>query len=234
MRHLVDERFAALTSWPSWESFAEGLARFPSLSPANVLLVQAQHPTATWLNSHRGWQVLERQPVARGIALLIPSIRHKRENGQTMWDGGRPIVESIRQRPTTVFDYSSTAGAHIPEPWDAPQHLPREGFMDDLRAAAAAVGYSVESRRDLAAAHRRVFTLIHGQDDRQKALHLAQQLGEVTCGEEGADLFAYALCMSNGMHVRVPDLPDDPQRAVVAARRGLHRVLQRTRFRHQR
>lgn len=233
MQHVVDERFASLSDPAQWTVFCEGLARFPHLSPANVLLVQDQHPAATRLNTHRGWEMRERAPISRGIAVLVPTVRYKRVDGKTVWDGGRPVMEEIRQRPSTVFDYTSTAGAFLPLPWEEQQLDPRDGFMDDLRAAAAAIGYAVEGRRDGAPIERRVFALIHGQDDRTKALTLARDLGAAAGGTVGAELFAYALCMSNGMAVPAPAVPDDPQRTVASARSALRRVLQRTRFRNQ-
>lgn len=233
MQQLVDERFSALAGAEQWVSFCAGLARFPHMSPANVLLIQDQHPAATRLNTHRGWEMLERAPVERGIAVLVPTVRYKRVNGKTVWDGGLPVMEEIRQRPSTVFDYASTAGTFLPRPWEEAQHDPRDGFMDDLRAAAAAIGYAVEARREGAPRERRVFALIHGQDERTKALSLAHNLGAAAGGVVGAGLFAYALCMSNGMKVEEPVVPEDPQGAVLAARTGLRRVLQRTRFRNQ-
>ena len=234
MQQLVDSKFSQLADPHSWALFADGLSRFPHLSPANVLLVLDQHPTATRLDTHRGWLAHERVPIERGIAVLIPSVRYKRVDGKTVWDGGRPVMEEVRQRPATLFDYTSTAGAVTPAPWEERQDMPREGFLDDLRAAAAAIGYSVENRRDAAPRERRVFALIHGHDDRTKVLSLAHDLGTAASGIEGADLFAYALCMSNGMSVPALPVPADPQRTVTSARTGLRRVLQRTRFRNQR
>lgn len=233
MRQFVDDSYARVTTGPAWEQFAEGLARFPQMSPANVLLVLGQHPSATRLNTHHGWQLLERTPLERGISVFIPTIRHKRVNGRTVWDGGRPVMEEVRHRPATVFDYTSTAGAHVPAPWEVRQDQPLDGFLDDLRAAAAAIGYSVESRRDAAPGYRRVFALIHGQDEREKVVGLAGQLGAAAGGSAGAELFAYALCASNGMQVPVPALPAAPHEAIASAHAGLRRVLQRTSFRNQ-
>lgn len=232
MTALVEDRFARLDDPAQWAGYADGLARFPQLSPANILLVLDQHPSATRLLTHRGWLALERTPIERGIAVLIPSVRYKRVNGRTVWDGGRPVIEETRQRPATLFDYSSTAGAHVPTPWTEREVEPRAGFLDDLRAAAAAIGYSVEARRDAAPGERRVFSLIHGQDTRTKALGLARDLGSAAGGAAGADLFAYALCMANGMEVPAPAVPANPQQAVSSARSGLRRVLQRTEFRN--
>lgn len=232
MHELVGSRFAALSAPTSWDTFARALARFPQLSPANILLVLDQHPEATRLNTHRGWLALERTPIERGIAVLIPSVRHKRVDGRTVWDGGRPVVEEVRHRPATVFDYTSTAGAHQPVPWQTRSPQPLDGFLDDLRAAAAAIGYAVEARRDAAPAQRRVFALIHGQDDRARVHGLARDLGAAAGGVVGADLFAFALCMANGMDVPVPAVPTDPQAAAASARSGLRRILQRTGFRN--
>lgn len=234
MQELVESRFTELDTQAGWEAYLDGLARFPHLSPANILLVLAQHPGATRLNTHRGWLALERTPIERGIAVLIPTLRHKRVDGRVLRDGGRPVMEEVRQRPATVFDYTSTAGTYLPVAWEERQDAPRDGFLDDLRAAAAAIGYSVESRRDNAPLERRVFALIHGQSDRQKTMTLARALGAAAGGNAGADLFAYAMCMSNGMSVPAPARPDDPHLAVTSARAGLRRVLQRITFRNQR
>ena len=234
MLRLVHARLAELGSADAWGQYVSGLARFPQLSPANVLLVLEQHPDATWLSTHRGWGSLERTPIERGIAVLIPTIRHRRVDGRTVWDGGRPVVDEVRHRPATVFDYSSTAGAHIPPLWDEPTRDPQDGFVDDLRAAAAAVGYAVEARRDEAPAGRRVIALIHGHSERQRALKLAHELGEAAGARDGAALFAYALCTANGMDVTAPAQPADPVPIVTAASSALRRILQRTGFRNMR
>ncbi|SDH33472.1 hypothetical protein [Microbacterium sp. 77mftsu3.1] len=232
MTALVASETARLAEPAAWAAFAAGLAKFPTLSPANVLLVLDQHPLARRIDSHFGWGCLQRTPVERGIAILRPSVLYKRVNGLTVWDGGRPVVEEVRHRPATVFDYSQTAGAVMETPWTIAQIEPRDGFIDDMRAAAAAIGYAVESRRDEAPAQRRVFALIHGQDDRTKAMRLARDLGRAAGGEAGADLFAYALCTANGMDVPVPPLPVDPEVAAAAASSGLRRVLRRVEFRN--
>lgn len=217
-----------------WTRFARGLALFPHLSPANVLLILHQHPDATWVATHHGWGALERVPVERGIAVLIPAVRYRRIHGRTVWDGGRPVVDEVRHRPATVWDYTSTAGQHIPPLWEEPSDDPLDGFIDDLRAAAAAVGYAVEARRDEAPASRRVLALIHGQSDRDKATKLARDLGRAAGAREGADLFAYALCAANGMLVPRPQVPEDPQAVAVAASSALRRILRRTTFRWMR
>jgi hypothetical protein len=232
MQLLAEKRFAELDDPDAWAEFADGLARFPRLSPANVFLVLDQYPGATWLASHRTWASVQRTPVERGIAVLAPSMRQKRVNGRAVWDGGRPVVEEVRHRPATVFDYTSTAGHILERPWSQPSPTPPEGLIDDLRAAAAAIGYAVESRLAEAPAERRVFALIHGQSDADKAQRLAHDLGAAAGGIAGAELFAYALCTANGFEVPRPAKPVDPRAAARSARSGLQRVLQRTSFRN--
>lgn len=232
MQQLVDARLTALGTLAGWEAYLSGVARFPHLSPANILLVLDQHPTATRLSSHRGWANVQRVPVERGIAVLAPSLRQRRRGGHPLWDGGRPVQDEVRHRPTTVFDYSSTAGAHLEPVWDERADSPREGFVDDLRAAAAAIGFAVEARRTEVQDGRLVLALIHGQTEQQRARKLARDLGVAAAGEDGADVFAYALGMANGMLMPPPPIPADPLAAVASARTGLHRVLQRTTFRN--
>jgi len=234
MLDVVDARLSALGHTDRWAEFAAGLARFPHLSPANVTLIQDQQPDATWVATHHGWGTRERVPVERGIAVLIPTIRYRRVDGRTVWDGGRPVVDEVRHRPATVWDYTSTAGSHIPPLWEQPSLDPLDGFIDDLRAAAAAVGYAVEARRDEAPAHRRVLALIHGQTDRDKALKLARDLGRAAGAGDGTDLFAYALCAANGMDAPAPTVPADPQATTAAASIALRRILRRTTFRWMR
>jgi hypothetical protein len=223
-----------MSSWhepDAWTRYLDGLARFPRLSPANILLVLDQQPHATWLSTHRGWQAQQRRTIERGIAVLTPSMRVKRENGRPVWDGGRLVVEEAWHRPATMFDYTATSGAQLERPWSKLSEGAPVGFVDDLRAAAAALGYAVESRRDAAPTSRRVLTLIHGQSEEQKAWGLARALGAVASGSVGADVFAYALCHGSGFATPAPAVPQDPAAAVSAARAGLQRVLLRTSFR---
>lgn len=215
-----------------WSRFVSAFGRFPQMSPANIALILDQQPAATRLRTHRGWLAVERTPIERGIAVLTASMRYKRVAGRTVWDGGRPVLEEVRHRPSTVFDYSSTAGTHLPERWSELTEDPPEGFIDDLRAAAAALGYSVESRRDAAAPSRRVFALIHGHSDREKALSLALQVGVAAGGPAGAELFSYVLCSANGLSVEQPVVSVARREAVHSARSGLRRVMQRTGFRN--
>lgn len=233
MLDCAHTRLASLDDPGSWAELASGFARFPRMSPGNIALILDQHPAATWVASHHVWGSHQRVPVERGIAVLIPTIRYRRLNGKTVWDGGKPVVDEIRHRPATVWDYTSTAGARVPPLWEEPGG-PREGFLDDLRAAAAAVGFAVEHRRDEAPAGRRVLAIIHGQDDRQRAVKLATDLGAAAGARTGAELFAYALCAANGMAMTVPGAPGDPQTAVTDASVALRRILQRTTFRWMR
>lgn len=231
MQDVVADGLSRLDDPTSWDAYLSVLARFPRMSPANLLLILDQHPHATWLSTHRGWQAQQRRTIDRGIAVLAPSMRVKRENGHPVWDGGRIVVEEAWHRPATLFDYTATSGAHLERPWTVRSTAVPDGFVDDLRAAAASIGYAVENRRDAAPVGRRVLALIHGMSEADKARALARDLGAVAGGGAGAELFAYALCMGSGFDVPAPHLPADPVAAVMSARAGLQRILVRTTFR---
>ncbi len=234
MQQAIDARMSRLSDPLVWGEFIQTWARFPHLSPENICLILDQQPHATWLNTHRSWGARERTPIQRGIAVIFASVRQLPQGVIPRWDGGRPITSEVRHRPGTLFDYTATAGAPLEPVWTEAQNEPREGFLDDLRAAAATIGYAVEARRDEAPEWRRVFALIHGQTERQKTVRLAHQLGAAAGGEAGAELFAYTLMTVNGMTVTAPQVPADPHAAVASARAGLRRILQRTTFRNYR
>lgn len=228
MQQAVNDGASAIAQ--NWTSFSRTLARFPWLSPANILLVMAQHPEARLLASRRRWMSAERVALQRGIAVLAPVLRHSSNpDGSKLWRNGRPVVEATRHRPASVFEYAATAGAPVVLPWERLSGAPRPGFVNDLVAAAGALGFAVEVRAG-ASDKRRVLSLGEEPTDAGSVRALARAVGVAAGAGEGADLFAFALCQANGLVAPMPALPEAPWPAVVACRRALREVLGSTRF----
>ena len=165
----------ALASSDEWMQMLRVAARFPTYSPSNVLLINAQHPSATRVAGFRTWTQLGRHVVKgeKGIAILAPCTYGPRttpaENAPpasalASADTGadRPGPGEADQAPRRVlagfrivhvFDVSQTDGKPLPDVTPAllqgagPAHL-----WDTLAGLTGDAGYRVE-RGDCAGAN---------------------------------------------------------------------------------
>ena len=111
---LVDE-VERLTSSAEWLDYLRFMARFPSRSARNNLLIRAQCPVATAVLGYRQWEALGRH-VRRGehgLRIFAPLARRiERDNPET---GETEVARLIGGfRLVAVFDVSQTDGDPLP------------------------------------------------------------------------------------------------------------------------
>lgn len=98
----------------------EVMARFPTYSFRNVLLILAQRPDAQHIAGFRTWKKLGRHVSKgeKGIGIVAPLVKRKAD------DSGNPIAKTADEsnearicgfRVVHVFDISQTEGAELPE-----------------------------------------------------------------------------------------------------------------------
>src|SRR5579864_8029432 len=83
-RASVDGLIKAIESGHNevFSSYLQTMARFPTYSARNVLLIAAQRPTATHLEGVRSWNELGRsvRPGEKGIFIFAPTVGIKNSN----------------------------------------------------------------------------------------------------------------------------------------------------------
>jgi len=117
--------------------FLEVMARFPSCSLLNVMLIAAQRPNATYVAGLHAWRQLGRRVIKgeKGIGILAAvAYRAKQEPGVMANSDNEPSEQSLRQfRLVRVFDISQTEGEDLAE-LDRPQvgPGPRLEMLEDI------------------------------------------------------------------------------------------------------
>lgn len=142
-------------------TYLQTMAKFPTYSARNVLLIAAQRPTATHLEGLRSWNDLGRsvRPGEKGIRIFAPTIGIKPESQGQPQDAAKkpakgkkavtPQKETAHQpetqllgfRAVSVFDISQTGGE--PQP-DSRQTVDVAEKLEKLTAFAQAHGMTIE------------------------------------------------------------------------------------------
>jgi hypothetical protein len=131
-------------------TYLQTMAKFPTYSARNVLLIAAQRPTATHLEGVRSWNDLGRsvRPGEKGIRIFAPTVGIKPESQAQ--DGDKNSRKRKKQEPETqllgfravsVFDISQTGGEALP---DSRQPVDVAENLEKLTAFAQAHGMTVE------------------------------------------------------------------------------------------
>jgi hypothetical protein len=129
-------------------TYLQTMAKFPTYSARNVLLIAAQRPTATHLEGVRSWNDLGRsvRPGEKGIRIFAPAVGIKPESQ----DGDKNTRKRKKQEPETqllgfravsVFDISQTGGEALP---DSRQPVDVADKLEKLAALAQTHGMTVE------------------------------------------------------------------------------------------
>src|SRR5579871_3115416 len=144
-------------------TYLQTMAKFPTYSARNVLLIAAQRPTATHLEGLRSWNELGRsvRPGEKGIYIFAPMIGIK-TNGQNQSQAqdttkksgkGKKAAEPPKepaQQPETqllgfrgvyVFDVSQTGGEPLP---DSRQPVDVAEKLEKLTAFAQSQSMTIE------------------------------------------------------------------------------------------
>src|SRR5579864_9211067 len=153
-RASVDSLAQAIESGRSEALFTylQTMAKFPTYSARNVLLIAAQRPNATHLQGVRSWNELGRsvRPGEKGIRIFAPTVGIKPDSQSQTQDASKTSRKRKKQEPETqllgfravsVFDISQTGGEALPEsrqPVDVAEKL------EKLTAFAQAHGMTIE------------------------------------------------------------------------------------------
>lgn len=187
----------ALVADDAWQRMLDLAAHLPHYSLANVLLIRAQCPDATFVMGYRAWAQHDRHVLKgqKGIAILAPCMYpvHDDERPGPEADPGDESEAGRRTlrgyRVVHVFDVSQTAGAELRRlpttlPGQAPpllaEHLSElvlaAGFQLEEGDCGTANGYT-----DFAA--RRV-RIRKGMPPAQAVKTLAHELGHIRAAHE--------------------------------------------------
>ncbi|MFV8160629.1 ImmA/IrrE family metallo-endopeptidase [Mycobacterium sp. 134] len=173
IRRELDAAMDNLNTGEAWQEWLEFTSRFPSRSLANQILIQIQHPGATYVAGAKQWQAQGRNLAAGCKAIWIRAPRFqakgRRKGKSESADGvnapGQPVEQPgsddqdkgqgapVGYINVPVYDISDTAGPPLPQRPDvtythttgvAPPEMHQE-----LEKQITAHGYAVE-RRELA------------------------------------------------------------------------------------
>ena len=126
-RALVDQGVQQLVEDPeAWRQWARTLARFPTYSPGNALLIMVQRPDATYVSGYNAWKQLGRhvQKGEKGITILAP-VKYRVVENEAERDEApaspQPVPRQVVGfKAVTVFAYEQTQG----EPLAIPEATP--------------------------------------------------------------------------------------------------------------
>jgi hypothetical protein len=153
-RASVDSLVQAIESGQNDALFAylRTMAKFPTYSARNVLLIAAQFPSATHLEGVRSWNELGRsvRPGEKGIRIFAPAVGIKPDSQSQAEDASKNSRKRKKQEPETqllgfrgvsVFDISQTGGEQLPDSREAVDVAEK---LDRLTALAQAHGMTIE------------------------------------------------------------------------------------------
>ena len=137
-----------LTSSAAWLDYLKFVARFPTRSARNNLLIRAQCPDATAVLGFRQWEALGRH-VRRGehgLRIFAPVTRRiERDDPDT---GETDVARLVRGfRLVSVFDVSQTDGEPLPADPVRPQLVEGEapvGMWEELTRHVTDCGFTLE------------------------------------------------------------------------------------------
>ena len=138
-------------------TYLQTMAKFPTYSARNVLLIAAQRPTATHLEGMRSWNELGRsvRPGEKGIYIFAPMVGIKTNGRSQAQDAGKnagkakkankpvqqPETQLLGFRGVWVFDVSQTGGEALP---DSSQPIDIADKLEKLTSFAQAQSMTIE------------------------------------------------------------------------------------------
>lgn len=130
----------ALSTSEGWKNHLETTANFPTMSFNNQVLVQAQDPEATSLNTYEDWAKNGRAVTrnTQGVYLLSPTVTSVREKDPQT--GKIVYAERITGfRSVATFDVKSTTGKDVES-----STPPIAEYRDHLTEKMKGYGYNIE------------------------------------------------------------------------------------------
>ena len=131
-------------------TYLQTMAKFPTYSARNVLLIAAQRPSATHLEGVRSWNELGRsvRPGEKGIRIFAPAVgikpdsqAHDASKNSRKRKKQEPETQLLGFRAVSVFDISQTGGEELPE---SRQPVDVAETLEELSAFAQAHGMTIE------------------------------------------------------------------------------------------
>ena len=95
--------------------YLQAMARFPTYSLRNVMLILMQRPDATRVAGYRAWQSLGRQvrKTEKSLTILAPIVIRRKPKQEQMDTDDKNCVVAFKA--VRVFEISQTEGAPLPE-----------------------------------------------------------------------------------------------------------------------
>lgn len=218
----------SLISGEDWKAMLTVASRFHRYSARNIMLIQAQFPTATRLGGYRFWPTVGRhvRKGESGIAILAPCLYRAAKTEELGADDATEAKRVLRGfRVAHVFDESQTDGEPVADV--RPQLLVGDDTAQlwaGLAAQVTAAGYSLE-RGDCGGANgvtdflARTVRVRADVDDLQASKTLSHELAHCLMhdpsqeaiarprAEVEAESVAYVVCQTAGMATTSYSLP---------------------------
>lgn len=205
----------ALSTSEGWKNHLETTANFPNMSFNNQILVQAQDPEATSLNTYEDWakngRAVSRN--SQGVYLLSPTVTSVRE--QDPQTGQIVYAERITGfRSMATFDIKSTTGKEQENTTP-----PVAEYRDHLTEKMKGYGYSIEAVDPQRLGGKKSFASL-----KEKKIYVAPNL---TQGEQ-VEVLSYNLSrISLGHDKNPPRSKEEVENREVEARSLNHVLLRR-------
>lgn len=185
---MINVETATLSTSEGWKSHLDTAVNFPSLAFNNQVLIHAQDPEATALNTYEDWKN-EGRAVRRnsqGVYLLTPTIiKEKKKDPNT---GQMQTVSKITGfRSVATFDVRSTVGKKSDlEPVDL------NAYNGHLSDKLGKYGYTVEEvdprtingRKSLTSIEKKKVYLSKGLSAEDQTYALAGEMGHIGMGHD--------------------------------------------------
>jgi antirestriction protein ArdC len=136
----LEEGIASLTDSERFKDYLTAMSKFHDYSFNNVILIQAQMPTATMVAGFRKWRSMDRfvKSGEKGITIIYPKFKISKEN-----DEERERKVLIGYGMGYVFDITQTGGKPVPQ---APPPKDLDGESEEGRALFGRVAAFARAR----------------------------------------------------------------------------------------
>lgn len=162
-----------------WKEYLSCMARFPSYSFSNILLICRQKPNAAFVAGYRVWQEFDRyvRKGEKGIRILAPLKRKRTEDAEENEEENIPYG----YRTVSVFDISQTEGKPLPMPVRSLPSLTEEDpmFLQALLLIAPCPVYFDETPEGVNGMYRPLENTIIIQKNLSSAQNIKTLLHEI-------------------------------------------------------
>lgn len=179
-----------LSTSQGWKSHMDTIAKFPNVSFENQILINAQNPNATSLNTYEDWPKNGRivNHNSKAIWLVTPTVTNVRETHQGT--GETRIVQKITgYRSVGTFDTADTVGEKGKTSSNPPSVLEHS---QHLETKLQSYGYTVEkvdkkaisNNFSLTDIKKKVIYLSNDNDDNENTAGLIREISHIGLGHD--------------------------------------------------